>query len=135
MAKRPRIEWLTLDQIRAAAKESPRAAAECSKVHWEQILEAGPDEFRGARDEGLVSILSDNCALCERYMYYDEAGAVEAKSCLLKRNCFTCDDGGCCSEHDAARDAMNSSKSGKEWSAPTQTAIQALIDKIESKIK
>ncbi len=123
MAKRPRIKWLTLRQIQDAAEESPRAAAKCSKVHWQQILRAGPDEYREAWHEDLVSKGSLHCALCERY-------GEQGKSCLLKRNC---DDSACCAEYETASE-LTRRGDGKKWPPEAQRAIQALIDKIESKI-
>ncbi|MCK5610280.1 hypothetical protein KAR91_50880 [Candidatus Pacearchaeota archaeon] len=118
---RPPIKWLTQDQIKAAAAESPLAAAECSSVHWGQILEAGPDRYWYAQVRGKVSAGGEHCALCYRY-------------CRKSGNCHSCRPG-CQPEWHPAYMAVWSRRTGLTWPAPAQAAIQALIDKIDSKIK
>ena len=60
------IEWLTIDEIKAAAKESDIAALRCSVKHWEQVYEASFEEYEKALDAGLVGHDEEYCALCMR---------------------------------------------------------------------
>ena len=89
------MEWMTREEVERAAKESPRAAIECSIRHHQQLVSATVGEIRNAIREGKVSLYGDFCALCKRY----------------GNNCIGCpiDDGSstgcikrCCSEWRAA---------------------------------
>ncbi len=129
------MKWLTVPKIEAAAHDSPHAAARASADHWRQIIVGGPEKYWQAHYDGLVSTKSKYCALCERYLRFNMVtGEWEARSCFLRRNCAIGSIATCCPEHGAAQNAVDTTKTGKRWPAKARRAIQALIDKIESKI-
>jgi len=66
------IKWLTIREIRAAAKESGRAALECSIKHWNQLVRATATELLRP---GAARPEQDSCALCERYGLEDDCRA------------------------------------------------------------
>lgn len=83
------MKWLTLKQIRSAAKESDEAAFDCAIEHWEQLATATLEELSKAFRNRRVSIGYERCALCIRYQKPREAEpcrlcpvAIEAGGCL-----------------------------------------------------
>ena len=131
MRRKP-IKWLTQAQIKAAAAESPKAAAECSSLHWLQIKKSGPRRFWAAVAAGEVLLDADYCALCRRYsICYGGKSA----ACLLRQNCgIGKEQDACCKEYYPADATVRAHKTGLHWPPAVAKAIQALIDKIDSKI-
>lgn len=66
------IKWLTLAQIKAASKKSPKAAFKCSLEHWEQMYAATQSQLRAALTAPpRTGNYSDRCALCQRYPHQE----------------------------------------------------------------
>ena len=63
------MKWLTVKQIKEAARESDEAAIECSILHYEQVMGATGAELvqfgRNNRKEWLLNQVY--CALCTRH--------------------------------------------------------------------
>ena len=121
--------WLTKQQICNASVTSLQAAAYCSMIHWNQVLEAGAKGYA----EGDVSMTADHCAICQRMRYKKIA-------CPLNKNCnnvlaskFPCLV--CCQEYYdviyAARCYLKKNdKITDEWNAFTIEKIKLLIERI-----
>lgn len=123
--------WLTRKQVRLAALTSPQAAAYCSMIHWNQILEAGPKEFMS----GDVDYGSDYCAICQLMYLSNKKGTcpLNTKCCKDRMQCMIC-----CQEYHAAVVAMrcdlntegNVGEPQDEWYDHTKVIIRALIERI-----
>lgn len=67
--KTEEIKWLTLKQIKAAAKRSKKAAFKCSLLHWEQLASATPGQLKAALAmPRRTGIFANQCAMCRRYL-------------------------------------------------------------------
>lgn len=73
------MNWLTLKQIKQAAKTSDKAALECSRLHWEQLAKWQPKALEKACVEGLISIHGGFCANCVRH-------SAKCPECILATN-------------------------------------------------
>jgi len=62
------MNWLTQNEIKAAAKKSLKAAKACSLQHWQQLRQATPKELFAALNHDDVEITVEFCALCQRYL-------------------------------------------------------------------
>ena len=62
------MNWLSKEQINAAAKESDQAALEMSIEHWQQIYDATDEEWGDGWGEDEVRVGQLHCALCRRYL-------------------------------------------------------------------
>lgn len=75
------MDWLTQEEIKAAAKKSEKAAIACSVKHWEQILAATKWELQRA-DHAIM--YGKNCALCIRHKdKYDPKHSTHCSQCSL----------------------------------------------------
>lgn len=61
------MNWLTIEQVRTTAQESPQAALACSVEHWRQLSTATYEELSNAYFMNGVALDVMFCALCQRY--------------------------------------------------------------------
>lgn len=126
------MNWLTPQQVRNAAVTSPMAAAYCSMIHWNQILEAGPLEYD-------THVSATFCGLCQS-MYHKGKGKWV---CPLNKHCCTDIDTivpsfVCCPEYYAAVQAIRCDldtnhiigEQQDEWYIHTRVIIMRLIERI-----
>ena len=76
------MDWITKGYVRSEAIKGRKQAIECTQLHWRQLYKAGPKELKKACTMIRVSISSDYCAMCQRYLLY-RAGMMCPK-CFLK---------------------------------------------------
>lgn len=96
------MKWLTVKEVRAAAKKSKRSAIACSKKHWWQLATATESETREKEDSlaNINLVAEEYCALCIRF---------QCPHYRFSYNCLQCPLGSterltCCKEYqDAAR--------------------------------
>jgi len=88
------MKWLTIKEVKQAAKKSKRDALRCSRKHWRQnwmatkeelkrhVIKKGPKQ-KSPTDQSL-------CALCTRY--FDRGGSIsnECKGCPHDERGFCC---------------------------------------------
>lgn len=84
------MNWLTQEEIQAAAKKGRKQALLCSIEHWRQLSGATWRELVYGERKNLVHDSGDECPLCNRYD--------ECLYCPLKSA------GECCGETDSAYD-------------------------------
>jgi hypothetical protein len=75
------MDWLTKDYIQAEAKKGRKQAIECTRLHWQQLVKAGPDALSDGLKCDDVDISSGYCAMCLRYT--DWMNRNPCKKCLL----------------------------------------------------
>jgi hypothetical protein len=80
------MDWLTKDYIKAEAAKGRKQAIECTRLHWQQLVKAGPKKLRKACDNDLARIDSDLCAMCARYFVSGRDKPGKCLTCPL--NCW-----------------------------------------------
>jgi len=121
------MKWLTLKEIKAAAKKSDLAALECSKLHWQQIYDATPEELRVGLRRGFVNEGPKRCACCQRWANIAD-NYVACKECLLGWKASSC----CGGLYNKACNELGKKIGGRRYNPER---IKAVIDFIDSKIK
>ena len=121
------MKWLTLKEIRAAAKKSDLAALECSKLHWQQMYNAMPEELRAGFKKNVVDDGPERCACCQRWASITD-NYVACKGCVLGHSATGC----CGGLYSEACDELGK-KRGRQRYYPA--CIKAVIDFIDLKIK
>ncbi len=125
------MTYLTLTQIKEAAKTSDKAALECSRLHHHQAATCNQASLRIAWDNDEFDYSMEFCAACERW--YNK-----------KRRCLGCPldddepDFNCCdglyAAVDAAHDEWRDNPTPKTFRA-FQTAARAVERYIAAKIE
>ncbi len=121
--KDKKMEWLTKEYIKEQAQISDIAVLKCSLDHWEQIVEAGWDEYHKGYTVGKVSLWGDGgfCALCLRHSFdknNDAVPCIEKSKCILAKEGEWCGSGlskwRACVAPDAVHDATQFNKAAKK---------------------
>jgi len=75
------MDWITKDYVKAEAEKGRKQAIECTRLHWQQLVKAGPKELDKVF-KVKVTICSAHCAMCHKYLL---SGAdMMCPRCLLK---------------------------------------------------
>ena len=64
--KEIKINWLSKEYIKQESQKGLKEALDCSILHWQQIVDAGYNIFKQAKEYKLVDMGIDYCSLCLR---------------------------------------------------------------------
>lgn len=76
------MDWITKEYIKSEAAKGRRQAIECTQLHWRELAKAKPKELEEAFDNKDVTITTDYCAICQRYLL--SGAGMMCPKCLLK---------------------------------------------------
>jgi len=84
------MKWLTREQVKQAAEESPEAALDCSILHYEQMQQATIREIEAKESRFGGS----HCALCQRYYDADKGEMLRLRcdGCPLLKAGYWCNE-------------------------------------------